>query len=67
MFRFRILVELPEFVSDREKEYVIGDETLEAAQANLYAEPFMWLPPGAQADTRWTLLDAREVFPPDYK
>jgi hypothetical protein len=67
MFRFDVVVEFPEGVSDREKSIVISDESLEAAQAQLFAEPHMWMPNGASASTRWSLRRAREVFPPDYK
>jgi hypothetical protein len=67
MFRFTIRYEMPGPISDREKDVAIQGETLEAAQAELYALPSRWLPQGVPPNTPWTLLHAREVFPPTYE
>jgi len=66
-FRFTLEIDMPAPIGPKRHEVVIEDETLEAAQAELFNQPSTWLPRGAPLSTPWRILDVHEAFPPDYR
>ena len=65
-YRFTVDIEMPGPVTTRRKSVVIDTHSLEAAQAELYAG-LTWWPQGIPSDTKWTMIDVQEVYPPNYE